>query len=328
MVPSTHMSWLRPTYIVLPLLSVLAGCRRGEDTPLDLHHPREGATPVARWKGGAITSEELERRLAELPPQGRARYASEDGKGEFVEGLGRFELLVNEALRRGLQKDPRVAHAAKGALVQTLLTQLDQEVASAEVDDGALRALYDRERARFERPERVRLLLIQLKDKAQLEKVAAQAQKLPRADFAGFGAMAARLSEDAESRQLNGDLRYLTLQEVATKLGPRAAEAASLLKAPGDLSAPVEVSAGFVLLKLQDRAPGLHRSFEEVREELRAQKASELRAGRVEALLNALEKSEGFVVDDAALRKVKVDLGAPARTPPGTPAGFLPPPPR
>jgi peptidyl-prolyl cis-trans isomerase C len=328
MFPSTHMSWLRPTYIVLPLISVLAACRRHEETPIDLRHSREGSTAVAQWKGGVITVEELDRRLAEMPPHGRSQYMSETGKEEYLEGLSRFELLVSEAIRRGLHKDPRVVHAAKGALVQGLLEQLDAEPSGSDIDEAQLRVLYDEHRQQFERPERLRLLVIVMKDRAQLERLRLQIEKLPKADFAGFGELAARSSEDVESRQLNGDLRYLTLQEVATKLGPRAAEAASLLRNSGDLSKLVETPGGHVLLKLQDREAALHRGFEEVREELRAKKRAELRAAKLEALLGSLKKSEGYILDEAALRKVKVDPSAPARIPPGSPAGFIPSAPR
>lgn len=324
MVPSTHMPRTCCTYIVLLSLSVVTACRRNDETPINLSHPREGSVPVVQWKGGVVTAEELERRFAEMPPHGRAQYESETSKAEYAEGLSHFELLAKEAVRRHLHKDPRVAHAAKGALVQALLEKLDTEGSESEPREAELRALYDTNRAQFERPERLRLLFIQMKDREKLEKLRLQAEKLSKTDFSGFGALAAAHSEDSDSRQLNGDLRYLTLDALATRLGPKAAEAATLLKAPGDLSKPIEMSSGFALLKLQDRGPGFHRGFEEVRDELRTVQRSQERAARLNALLVELKKSEGYVLDEAALRKVKVDPSAPAKTLTGAPAGFLP----
>ncbi len=239
---------------------------------MSFRRPQEGETLVAQWKGGAVTAEELDRRFAEMPPAGRARYESETAKGEYVEGLSRFELLAREAIRRGLHRDARVVQATKGALTQVLLEQVAADLSAPSLDDASLRALYEAHRSDFEHPERLRLLLIQVKEKVRAEKLLSQAAKLPQTDFAAFGKLATEQSEDSESRQLSGDLRYLTLDAVATRLGPRVAEAAALLSTPGELSKLVEIPRGFIFVKLQDKQPGLHRPFEQVREELKGRK--------------------------------------------------------
>ncbi|AKI99795.1 Peptidyl-prolyl cis-trans isomerase PpiD [Archangium gephyra] len=117
-------------FLSLALLA-LAGCERGPapgHALVDFRHTRAPvSTPVAAWKEDGVSAEELKQRLEEMSPALRERYQTLEQKREYVEGLARFELLVQEAVARGLQNDPEVVASTKRALVSRLMrAQLDE----------------------------------------------------------------------------------------------------------------------------------------------------------------------------------------------------------
>src|SRR3712207_5374964 len=107
-------------------LPALSGCERGPapgHATVDFRHaPQQtGGPPGASWKGDGVTAEELRDRLEEMSAALRERYQTLEQKREYVECLARFELLVQEALARGLQNDPEVVASAKRGLVARLM---------------------------------------------------------------------------------------------------------------------------------------------------------------------------------------------------------------
>src|SRR5262249_39649007 len=103
-------------------LTYLAGCKRDQGDTLNFKHNKDGkGTAVATFDGDSITVEELKQRFAEMSPFLRSRYATLEQRKDYVDGLARFELLAQEAHRRGLQNDPEVVETAKKVMVQKLI---------------------------------------------------------------------------------------------------------------------------------------------------------------------------------------------------------------
>ena len=329
-------------FLPLALLAVL-GCERGPAPGralVDLRHERApGGTPVARWTGDTVTAEELRQRLEEMSPALRERYQTAEQKREYVEGLARFELLVREAVARGLQDDPEVVASTKRALVSRLMrAQLDE--ATPPVSDAQVAAAYERQKEDFVRPAQVRLSHVFLAaprtDEARVAaarekatRVLAEAKALPPRDAApGFGRLAREHSQEPRTQPLDGDLRYRSLESLAHDFGPEVAEAARALMAsgPGALSGVVQTDAGLHVLRLTALQPALDIPLEEARTQLAGRLAQDARARAWSEWLTALERRSGLTVDAAALSRVYVDPGAPMRPPSGPPPGTLPPP--
>jgi peptidyl-prolyl cis-trans isomerase C len=328
-------------FLALALLA-LAGCERGPapgHALVDFRHTREAGGPaVARWKEDSVTEEELRRRLEEMSPALRERYQTLEQKREYVEGLARFELLVQEALARGLQDDPEVVASTKRALVARLMrSQLDE--AQPPVSDAEVSAYYERQKADYVRPEQVRLSHIFLaapradaaREKAALAKaqqLLAQAQALPPKDFAAFGRLARAHSEEPRTQPLDGDLRFRSFEALTQDFGPEVAEAARALVAsgPGALSGVVRTEAGVHVLRLTDHQAAMDQKLEDVRAQIGGRLAHEKRTRAWAELLSGLERRSGFTVDVATLSRVHVDMSAPVRPPSGPPPGTLPAP--
>lgn len=330
-------------FLALALLA-LTGCERGPapgHAEMDFRHaPQEQGRgkPVASWKGDGVTAEELQRRLEEMSPALRERYQTLEQKREYVEGLARFELLVQEALARGLQNDPEVMASTKRALVSRLMReQLDE--AQPPVTDAEVAAYYQSHLEDYVRPEQVRLSHVFLaaprSDAARVaaarqkaEKVLAEAKALPARDFAAFGRLARAYSEEPRTQPLDGDLRYRSYEVLAQDFGKEVAEAARALVpgGPGALSGVVQTDAGLHVLQLTATQSALELKLEDVRQQIAGRLAQDKRTKAWAELLSGLEKRAGFTVDAAVLSRVHVDMSTPMQPPSGPPPGTIPAP--
>ncbi len=326
---------------LLPLaLLALAACERAPaegHAVMDLRHTRQaGGQAVARWSGDTVTAEELARRFGELSPALRERYVTPQAKREYVESMARFELLVRDALARGLQDDPEVVEATKRALVGRLM-RAQLEEASVHVTDAELEAAYAARRDDFVRPQALRVSHVFLaapraegarvaEARKRAEALLARARALPAMDFAGFGALAREHSEEPRSAPLDGDLRFLTEDALAQAYGPEVTAAARLLTAEGALSGVVQTDAGLHLLKLRARRPALNLALDDVREQLRVRLEGEKRSRAWAEYLARLEKGLSLSVDPDALARVPLDVAAPMQKPRGPLPGTVPAP--
>jgi peptidyl-prolyl cis-trans isomerase C len=319
-----------------------AACDRGPApaggrVALDLRHTRQpGGQAVARWDGDAVTAGELARRFEEMSPAQRERYADLRARREYVESMARFDLLVRDAVARGLHEDPEVVEALKRALVGRLMRARLEE-APAAVTDAELAEAYAARRDDFVRPEAVRLSHLFLAAprsdparvaaaRARAEGLLARARALPPGDFAGFGQLAREHSEEPRTAPLDGDLRFQSEDALATTYGPEVAAAARALSTEGALSGVVRTDAGLHVLKLRARRPALSLSLDDVREELRARLEGEKRSRAWAAYLARLEQQLSLSVDPDALARVPLDVGAPMREPSGPLPGTVPAP--
>jgi peptidyl-prolyl cis-trans isomerase C len=334
-------SAFRPAFRPLALaLLALASCQQAPapgEARVDLRHTSQpGGTPVARWQGDAVTAEELERRLREMSPALRERYQAPEARREYVEDMARFELLVREALERGLHQDPEVVAIMKRALVNRLVREQWEEV-PVTVSDAEVAEAYTRAQGDFVRPAQVRLSHIFLAAprgeparvaaaRREAEEVLARAKALPALDFGGFGQLAREASEEPRTQPLEGDMRFLSDEALARTYGPEVAEAARGLGDSGALSGVVQTEAGLHILKLRGRQAALNLGLEEAKSHIVARLTQEKRNRAWADFLAGLSRRLELSVDDVALAKGVVDMSAPMQKPSGPLPGTVPPP--
>ena len=136
-----------------------------------------GGTWVAKFSGQTITDAELAQRFSEMNPYARARFQTVEQRRDYVEGLVRFELLAQEAVRRNLQNDPEVVEAARRVMVQQLLKkELDEGTGG--VTDAQVAAYYQAHTSDYVKPAMTRLshIAFSMEHRAQAEAVFAAGQ--------------------------------------------------------------------------------------------------------------------------------------------------------
>jgi len=318
---------LRPIFLCSAL--VLAACNNSAGTSVNFRHNKDGkGTKVAVFGDDSITVEEVKARLAEMSAYARARYQTVADKKEYVDGLARFEMLAAEARKRGLANDPEVVEQAKKVMVQKLL-QLELEERPNPTPDSEVAAYYEKHKADYVKPEMVRLshLFLGKDKKAKAEELLAKAKELPPMDYQRFGALVRENSEEPRTKPLDGDLRFLSKEELATQYGPEVAKAAESLTQVGTVFPElVETEKGFHILKLGGRQQALNLTLDRVKTEIQNILLHDKKMANYQALLERLKTSQGYQVDEVALGKIEVDMKAAAVEAKGPMPGFIPAP--
>ncbi|MBL9037722.1 MAG: peptidyl-prolyl cis-trans isomerase [Archangium sp.] len=313
------------------LAAVVMGCS-SEPARVDFKRVKPAvATPgaaVARFGNDSISEGELAQRLAEMNPYARGRFQSAEAKRDFVDGLVRFELVAQEAVRRGLASDPEVVEATKRVLVQVLLRKELDERADA-ISDAQVAAYYAEHRGDYVKPAMTRLSHIAFAkaDRATAEAVLKQVKALAPGDHAAFSGLVRQHSVEPRTKPLDGDLRFLSDEELAAQYGaPLVAAAAELKEAGAVVPTLVETDSALHVVRLQGRQIALNLSVEQAAPSIRQTILDTTRRERMVALLERLKRQAGYTVDEAALARVPVDLKAPTAPAKGPPPGYLPAP--
>ncbi len=277
----------------------------------------------------AITAEQFQRRLAEQPEFVRARYGTLERKKEFLDGMIRQELLLQEAHHRKLDDDPEVRALVEKVLVQRLV---QQATGSVEPTEAEALAFYESHQTDFVRPGRVRVahyFVDARRGEAKREGARTEAQRVvtrlktlaePALSVA-FREEVRKGSADAQSKALDGDLGLRTHDELQQQWGPEVATAADALKMVGELSPLVESDKGFHVLQLMGRQPALNTTFEEARPKIAARLQSELRGKALEQLVDGLKKSVKVEIRDEELQRLQVGGSAGPLLSPSADAG-------
>lgn len=295
-------------------VAVGAGCGGREEKP--------PAEPVVATVGSAaITAAQYKARLDEQAPFIRSRYTNLERKQEFLNGLIQFEVLAQEAQRRGLDKDAEVQEALRKLMVQRMIRQVTEELKPP--SEAEVRRYYEEHRAEFVRPEQVRLSHIFLaapREDARRAQVKAEALALlarARARQAesrqgGFEELARERSDDSASKPMGGDLGPRTAEELTQAWGAALARAAFSLQSPNELGPLVETEKGFHVVELKLRQAGLNHSLESVKERIESRLLAERRTQALESLVKELKERAQVHIDEKVLDGVQP---APATAP-------------
>ncbi|MFZ5468865.1 MAG: peptidylprolyl isomerase [Myxococcota bacterium] len=324
-------------FAMLPLLLLACQQEKPGHAVVDLRHNRDGrGTPVATFGNDSLTAEELTQRFAEMSPYARARYQTVEEKKEYVDGMARFELLAAEAARRGLANHPEVVEQTKKMMVQVLLKK-ELEERPLPVPDTAVTEYYQKRKSDYVKPQMIRLSHVffaaaqgsprREEGRKKAQEALAQARALQPLDYQGFTKLVREFSEETRTKPLDGDMRYLSEEELAKEYGAPVAEAAKKLTQTGQVhDEVVETDAGFHVLKLQGRQAALNLTLDQVKPQIQNILIHEQKMAAYQKLLDGLKTSQAYEVHEEALGKVTLDLKAPALEPKGPTPGFAPPP--
>ena len=111
----------------------------------------------------------------------RARYTTPEKKKEFLDSLIRFEVLANEAEKRGYDKDPEVQRVMKQQMISKFLQKdFESKLKVEDVPDADVEKYYKEHPAEFNQKDEVRVSEIVVKDKPKADKALAEARALPK----------------------------------------------------------------------------------------------------------------------------------------------------
>jgi peptidyl-prolyl cis-trans isomerase C len=307
---------------------------------------KKTGTVIAHVGDDVITSDEVQARLAEQAPFLRARYEAPAQKKEFVENMVKFEILSKEAVKQHLDKTPEAQSQFKRMLVQELIkSYYDKPV---EVSDDDLKKYYDKHLDDYVKPEKVRVQHIFLagadgkartEAKAKAAKLLAQVkgelakQEKGKTPIAAsmpmplFSDLAKQESSDLPTKNIGGDLRFMSQEELSKSYSPEFAKAAFALTTESPISGVIETPKGYHIARLLGRQAATNQAFEDpkFKQTLKDRYLAETRSQRFDEYYQQLKKDANVSIDEKALASVEVPKGGPAgAATPGMPAGHPP----
>ena len=259
------------------------------------------AQVLVHGNGAEITTTDLEVESQKIPADARRNLLSSPERlSRVATNLYMRRALANEAEKKGLSADPKVAAALQIARDRVLSDAAAAEMdANVRPDDSALEsyalANYKTQSSRFIRKEEIRaahLLIASNGDESRQKANELLKQLRSGADFAE---LAKAHSIDKSNAGKGGDLGFFNRDKMVKPFS----DAAFALKTNGEVSDLVETQFGIHIIKLTDRTPEGVRPFAEVRETLRAEAIAKMQNDLRMAQEQRLTQSAVF--DNAAI---------------------------
>jgi len=280
----------------------LAAC--GEDAAREVEQAAAGdpSSPEAATVNGQIiyvADVELEARMKGLVKGDEKLEPGSPAFDEILDELIEVKLLAMEALGRGLDEDPEARHRLDTARDNILGNILLEHVAAEEIDEPAIRKMYEAQVAllepQMEDEAHVRHILAPTKD--AIDKIAAELKT-----GVDFAVLAARRSSDVDTRLDGGDLGYMTAAEATPEFARVIREVPE-----GGVSRPFEDKAGWHIVKIEQLRKRRPPSLEDLRETIERY----LKSQQLEKLLKELRGSAEIVKRNPA-RSSRMDKPATA----------------
>ena len=218
---------------------------------------------IATVNGVPIGAKEFEQAAARKTPANGESLSAEEKK-EVLDSLVEEKLLYAEALKMGLDKDPKV----QKVMVNTLLReQVYATVKNSDFTDEMLQAYYDQHKSEFIVPEKVNIkrILIRVSDTRPDEQAKAEAEKLRVEVVAkpdSFKDVAARASEDPYKRR-GGDIGFVA-KDGKPGLDPVIVEKAFGMEV-GSVSEVFKTSDGYNIIQVAARREQVERTFQQMK---------------------------------------------------------------
>ncbi len=313
------------TSVLLVLTVMLAGCGEGR-LPSWLKFGREKpkaekAPPAAELKGTLlasangrrITLEDFSQRIqaynqeikasTDIPEDLKANYLIQtaEDKKRLLDGMVERELLIAEAIERGLDKNEELIQAVNALKEQLLFTQLIEiekekvSVSSSEIED-----YYNLYKDAFAIPEerKVSMMVLPSEDKAKEILIAL----LQGGDFAAL----ARLNSVDESASAGGDIGFIVKtspfpQPDKKTMFEKFEEIAFALEL-NKPSAIFKGSQGFYIIKVTEIKEARQMLFSEVYQDIEQGLLMQKQDEALKSLIGNLRKSADIVVREELLK--------------------------
>lgn len=256
---------------------------------------------AATVNGERITMAELDAAWERLPAEVREGYERNGGKLMYLDTYVRRKLIVQEAVKRDLAKDPAVRARIQMARDEVLFEQyVERELAKTVVPEAEVRRYYEQNSLEFERQPRIRARHIIATPRAEgvvnstgddatndeearekIQAIADQMASMGGVTVEQFADYANKFSEDGAA-PAGGDLGYFSPGKMDAEF-----DKAAFALEPGKPSGVVKTQFGYHLIYVEDRQEGGMAPYAEVHDQIR-RKLLGSRAQAIMPMLNQL----------------------------------------
>ena len=273
---------------IIPLLFAFVACaKKGE----------EKGPYLAKVGNVKIMQADLEREMKNLPVFAQKMFEGSDGKEKFLGELIKKELLYQDALKKGLDKDAeylkRVEDFRKITLIGVLL---EKEMESkAKVSDQEVKDYYEKHKEDFA-VGRIRASHILVKTEEDARNIL---ERLKKGE--DFAKIAKKSSIDPGSAKNGGDLGFFSAGQMVPEF-----EAVAVKLKQGEISEPLKTKFGYHIIKVTDKKIGKSVEFEKVKNYISQRLSAEKQKGFFDSYIEELKKKYTVEINKEAVSKLSV----------------------
>lgn len=251
---------------------------------------------LAKVGNTKITQADLEREIKRLPDFAQKLFEGTGGKEKFLDELVKKELLYQEALKKGLDKDAEYQKKVEEFKKLTLIGQLlEKEIEiKAKVTDQDVKEYYEKHKDELASVSQIRASHILVKTEEEAKKILERLKK--DEDFAGI---AKKSSIDTGSAKNGGDLGFFSSGQMVPEF-----EAAAARLKTGEISEPVKTKFGYHIIKVTDKKMGKPIEFEKVKNVIFQRLSAEKQKEFFDSYIEGLKKSYKVEINKDAVSKL------------------------
>ncbi len=266
--------------------------------------PEDSTKALAIINGKEITASEFDLRWSQLPEFAKKTYAGQYGRKKFLEELITRELLLQEARKRGLDRErtlvERVERFKERSVLDTLMREeVDSRIT---VTQEEIKAYYAANPGTFTAADDLRASHILVKTEEEALDVK---KRLDQGE--DFAALARKVSLDLATKFKGGDLGPIKKGQTVPQF-----EKTLLALKVGEISHPVATQFGYHIIKLNDRATGAPLSFEDAKDQVKEQIQIEKKRKRFDELVASLRAKAKLRVADVPIPASEMPAAGPA----------------
>ena len=251
--------------------------------------------------GEPLTEATLLKEVENLPPYVRPILETAAGRAQFLESVITRDLLMREALRRGIDRRhevaDRISMARKSIVLEALLRDVAEKAPG--LSDPALRKIYDANPSLHQVGERVRVSHMLFRDKGRALQILGRAK-------AGEPFESLMKEVAATNGEVAADLGEIERGNFVKEF-----EVAAFAATPGEVTGPIKTTYGYHVIKVYAKSPAGTISFEEMKPKLLAEQREQAQRDAFEGLIADLRKQ-------ATVRVLYKPEGPPGTPAPGT----------
>jgi len=264
---------------------------------------------LAVVNGQPITEAMLGEEAKSLPAYVRPILDTPEGRMQFLESLITRDLLMQEALRRGMDRREdvreRLNMARRSILLEALLRDVTEKAPG--LSDEALKKFYDANLENFKVGERIKVSHVLFKEREQAEETARKAKNgMPFKEI---------MKAASEEGGVTADLGFIERGKF-----DKAFEEAAFAAPAGKVTGPVKSAYGYHVIQTGEKRPAGLQPFDEVKEQIAADLREQAQRDAFETLLAQMKKQAKIQL----LVSPEAEIPSPSAGAPRVPGGPAP----
>lgn len=283
--------------------------------------PEQAAKVLAKVGDHTITVADYVAALEHMDQFDRLRYQSPERRKELLREMVNIQLLADEAVAKGYDKDPLTQQELRSILRTAMMEQAHAGAPTlSSLSPADVQAYYEGHKSQYRDTERRRISIITVADEKTAATVLEAARKVTTAAQWGELVRAKSVDQVAKANvpiDLVGDYGIVAAPGDATAENTKAPDevraAAFLIPKVGDVyEKPVKPAheLHYYIVRLTQKTDAHERTLAESDRAIRVKLLQDKVHEREEDLLNRLRAEYPVQIDDAVLATVHVDLAA------------------